>query len=473
MPTATADPALMARLAAHTALRSVPVAEHAWLAAHGRVRSFRAGEILTRKGELATELTVVFSGSVAIRLDRGAGSHKVIEWRAGDIGGALPYSRGARPPADAVVEEPTEMLLVPLSCLPEMTRECPVLTTMLVHAMVDRARQFNAADLRDEKLVSLGRLAAGLAHELNNPAAAAARTAKLMRESLEAAEVAASRVGAARLSDAQLAAVNEVRALCAEPAPESGRSAIARADREDALAAWLSGHGANEACAEPLAETGLTIEALDRLHREVQGDALDAALRWISAGCQARALAAEVSTAAARIVDLVQSVKGFTFMDRAPTLEPVDIRRGISDTLTMLRAKSRARGAEITTQFAPGLPRVRAVGAELNQVWMNLVDNALDAIPQGGHIALVAEETPGQVVVTITDDGPGIPDEILGRIFDPFFTTKGVGEGTGLGLDIVRQTLRRHGGEVDVESRPGRTEFRVVLRAETQDPTHP
>jgi signal transduction histidine kinase len=150
-------------------------------------------------------------------------------------------------------------------------------------------------------------------------------------------------------------------------------------------------------------------------------------------------------------------------MDRAPTPEPVDIRKGIADTLTMLGAKTRGKAAEVSTHFADDLPRVHAVGAELNQVWMNLIDNALDAIPAGGQVTVTAEATPEQVVVRIRDDGPGIPADIMGRIFDPFFTTKDVGKGTGLGLDIVRRILRRHAGEVEVDSAPGRTEFRVLL----------
>ncbi len=467
MATVAPDPGLVARLAQHKSLGGAPAAEHAWLATHGILRVLAAGDMLTPKGELSAGLYIFLSGAVAIHVDRGAGSHKVFEWRGGDVGGALPYSRGARPPNDAVAEEPTELLDLPTGCLPDMIRECPAVTATLVHTMLDRARQFNAADLRDEKLVSLGRLAAGLAHELNNPASAAARSAKLLSEYLGAADAAGAAVSAARLSDSQLAAIDEVRALCSTAlAVESGRSAIARADLEDAIGTWLTDHGANEACAAPLAESGVTIEALDRLASHVQGEALDATLQWISAGCQVRALAAEIKLASSRICELVDSVKGFTFMDRALSPEPVDIRRGIANTLTMLGAKMRTKGAEVTTRFADGLPRAHAVGAELNQVWMNLIDNALDAIATGGHVAVTADAAHDQVVVRIIDDGAGIPPDIVGRIFDPFFTTKDVGKGTGLGLDIVRRILRRHAGEVEVESRPGQTEFRVILPAE-------
>ena len=461
MAAPTPDPGLMARLARHTSLGSAPTAEHAWLAANGRLQMLEVGEVLTPKGEQATGMHIFLSGAVAIHVDRGVGSHKLFQWRGGDVGGALPFSRGARPPNDAVAEEPTEVLCLPVECLPDLIRECPTVTATLVHAMVDRARQFNAADLRDDKLVSLGRLAAGLAHELNNPASAAVRSAKLLTEHLDASETAAVMVAQPGMSGPHLAAVAELRALCSTRAAGTAGSPLARADREDAIASWLADHDADEACAEALAETGLTLEALDRLAATVQGDALNGTLRWISSACQVRALASEIRIATNRIAELVNSVKGFTFMDRAQSPEPVDVRRGITDTLTMLGAKIRAKGAHVTTRFGDDLPCARAVGAELNQVWMNLIDNALDAVPSSGHVTISGEGDRDLVVVRITDDGPGIPPDIRGRIFDPFFTTKDVGQGTGLGLDAVRRIVGRHEGEVEVDSEPGRTEFKV------------
>ena len=459
------DPALLTLLAQHRSLGAAPANEHAWLAEHGTPRTFAVGDVVTRKGESATTLLIVFTGHLVIRVDRGVGAHKIFEWRAGDVGGIMPYSRGATPPGDAVVETPMETLEIPREKFPDLIRECPVVTATLVHAMIDRARTFTLGDYRDEKLITLGKLAAGLAHELNNPASAAIRSAKALTEALAGAEAAARRVGAARLTDPQLAVVDAVREECLRSGSPLATSAIARADREDTFAAWLAAHGASEKCAQPLADTALTLDALDTLAATVDRDALDAVVQWLGAGCQVRTLASQIEASASRISGLVGAVKGFTFMDHAPTPEPVDVRRGIADTLTMLGAKAREKSAQVSMAFPDNLPRAHGVGAELNQVWMNLIDNALDAVAVGGRVEVTAGEAPGRVVVRITDDGPGIPVAVQRRIFDPFFTTKEVGKGTGLGLDIVRRLVQQHDGEVEVDSRPGRTEFRVTLPA--------
>lgn len=452
----------MARLKRHRALGHAPETEHTWLAAHGTTQVFESGT-MTSKGEQVASLFILFEGHVVIRVDRGIGSHKIFEWRGGDVGGALPYSRGASPPNDAVIEEHTEVLTIPKELFPDLIRECPVVTAALVHAMLDRARMFTSSDLHDEKLLSLGRLSAGFAHEVNNPASAATRSAKMTAAALNASEEAARALAASRLSDAQLEAIDMVRALCVTSPPLEALSAVTRADREDAMADWLTGHGADASSAVPLSETGVTLAALDTLAETVSGSALDASLRWLAAGVQVRALSAEIEAATSRIYDLVAAIKGFSYMDRAPSPELVDVRRGIADTLTLLGAKTRSKSVRISVEVTDDLPRAYAIGAELNQVWMNLLDNALDAVHAEGHVTVSASRQREWLSVKIIDDGPGIPPEIRGRIFDPFFTTKGVGKGTGIGLDIVRRLLQRNAGEIGVESVPGRTEFQVRL----------
>ena len=453
---------LLARLSAHRSLAGTPADQLAWLAARGHLVRLQPGEAITTKGMPVRGLYIILTGHLSIHIDRGAGPHKAMEWRGGDVTGVLPYSRLAASPGDVRAEVPTELFMVPRDEIPALIRDCHELTSTLVHVMVDRARQFTSSDLREEKMSSLGKLAAGLAHELNNPASAVARSAKGLRDGLSALEGAARTLGAANLSGAQQAAVERARSLCLRAAGATfGRSPIEQADREDALAGWLRRHGADETAAEALAESAVTVESLDELAGALDGAALRAALPWLVAGCATSRLASEIETSANKIHGLVTAVKGFTYMDQATMPRPVDVGRGLADTLAVLNAKARGRSVSVSLDVPGDLPRVAGFGGELNQVWANLVDNALDAAK--GEIAVSARRQGSSVVVRVVDDGPGLAPEIRERIFDPFFTTKPVGQGTGLGLDIARRIVQRHQGEIDVDSRPGRTEFRVAL----------
>src|SRR5690606_32347883 len=229
----------MESLAVHRALAEAPEQELAWLAENGELRHYALGEIVTARDVLAKDMLIVFTGHLVIRVDRGAGAHKIIEWEGGDVGGTLPYSRGAVPPGDVVAEEPTRLLAVDKHQFQSMTRECPTVTATLVHLMVDRARQFNSKNLQDEKLLALGKLSAGLAHELNNPASAVIRSARLLRESIEQAARTTRQLCALRLSAAQLEAVAAIRDSCITRPAVTSKSSIDRADREDAVADWL------------------------------------------------------------------------------------------------------------------------------------------------------------------------------------------------------------------------------------------
>lgn len=454
---------LFDRLADHALLRSVPREQIAWVAAHGQLRQLAAGEVFYATGAKIEALYLVLSGHIAIHIDRGAGRRKEMEWRDGEASGLLPYSRLAAAPGDVIAEEPTELVMVHRDHFPEMIVRCHELTAVFVHVMLDRARHFTSSVSHDEKLKSLGKLAAGLAHELNNPASAIVRSAKGLTDHLTDLENASRTLGGAGLSAPQLAALEEVREICLATPVTSVRSPLERADREDAIVDWLEAHGAAVAAGEALAETAVTLDALDRLAAALERPALDVALRWVASGCAARRMALEMERASSRIYQLVGAVKGFTRMDHATTPEAMDIGLGLTDTLAMLQGKARAKSVAVTVEVEPALPKVQGYGSELNQVWLNLLDNALDAVAESGRVDVRAVSSGGRVVVRVVDNGPGIPDEIRKRIFDPFFTTKAVGQGTGLGLDIVRRLVQRHNGDIEVDSRPGRTEFRVSL----------
>ncbi|HSM14400.1 MAG TPA: ATP-binding protein [Thermoanaerobaculia bacterium] len=463
MSTNPAD--LVERLAALPKLSGIPRSELEWLVAHGALERREAGGVFAPRGQRIENMWILLSGAMVIRVDRGVGPRQVMRWTAGDVTGMLPYSRMTGPPGDNAIEEPVEVLTVHERHFPEMVHHCPVITAHTVHLMLDRARRFNTSDLQDEKMVSLGRLAAGLAHELNNPASAATRSARLLRDSLAGAEAAARELGAAGLDEAQIAELERLRVACSTVPAGAVLSPLERADREDGLAGWLERHGQDTEHAAALADSSVSLEALDRLAATVPGAALGAVLGWIASSCATASLTDDIERAATRIHDLVAAVKRFTRMDQRVESEEVDVEEGLRDTLKVIGSKARGKSARVTLEVEEGLPAACAAGGELNQIWLNLVDNALDAIAEGGTVALHARRERDRVVVSVIDDGPGIPAEVLPRIFDPFFTTKPPGQGTGLGLDIARRLVRRWDGEITVESRPGRTEFRVDLVA--------
>jgi signal transduction histidine kinase len=457
------DPSdLVERLAQHRTLGGAPREELEWLAARGTVYHFQPGDLLERLPHMFESLGVMLSGHFAIYVDHGAGPHKVMEWRGGDISGYLPYSRMNKVIGEMVIDEAGDALVVHSQHFPDLIRECPAVTTKLVHVMLDRARLFRSDELQDEKMLSLGKLSAGLAHELNNPASAAARSARLLNEALDEGEGAAQALGAARLDAEQLAAVANARVACATAAP-AALAPLARADREDTIADWLVEHGADANAAASLADTGVTIQSLDALAAKLDGGTLNIALRWVAAGCTTRALAADVERAATRIHKLVGAIKRFTYMDRAQVPEPVDVVESLNDSLALVLHKARKKSIGVEVSSEPGLPPALAIGGDLNQIWTNLIDNAIDAVSESGRVIVSAARYRNCVVVRIEDNGCGIPDDIRDRIFDPFVTSKPVGQGTGLGLNIARQLIRRNNGDIEVESQPGRTEFRVTL----------
>ena len=456
-------PDLVDRLASHRTLGAAPRAELEWVAAHGTLRRLVEGETVASRDRPIAGLYVVLSGHFAIFVEHGAGRRKVMEWRGGDVGGFLPYSRLVTPPGDSIALEPSEILLVPREDFTTMIRECQEVTTILVHKMLDRARVFTSSELQDEKLASLGKLAARLAHELNNPVAAIERSASLLEERLDDAAQATGALMAAKLTDAQIAAIDGLQNSCLIAPLRAVRSPIQQAEREDAIAGWLDDHGVDAAIAGPLAETAVTLDALDRVAKLVSGPPLDAVLRSVAAGCSVRSIASEIQEAATRIAGLVTAVKGFTHMDQARVAEPVDLTNSLGYTVAILNAKARSKSIAMGVMVEPGLPRARGFAGELNQIWANLIDNALDAAPQNGRVDVTANHEHQRLVIRVIDNGPGIPPNVRQHLFEPFFTTKPVGQGTGLGLDIVRRLIIHNDAEIEVDSVPGRTEFRVSL----------
>jgi signal transduction histidine kinase len=326
--------------------------------------------------------------------------------------------------------------------------------------------RIQGAEHQREKLAALGRMSAGLAHELNTPVAAAKRTAAALGEAMDAlggvvgefVESGMERNEAAGLVTLQRDAMARAKAAVA-------RGALDTADAEDAMGALLEERGVPDAwrLAEPLAAAGLDADWLEEV-AALAGPALPAAVRWVAASVAAHSLTEDLRDATERMSSLVQAIKAYTYMDRA-ALQEVDVQEGIEATLTILNHKLKHTRIAVEREYAPDLPRVCVYGSELNQVWTNLLDNAIDALGETGTIRIAAapwNET--GVEVTISDDGPGIPEEAQRQVFEPFFTTKAIGSGTGLGLDTARRIVReRHEGELRLSSRPGATTFTVRL----------
>lgn len=460
----TPDADLVGRLVEHSTLGGTPRKELEWLASHGILRRFNEGDVVMEEGVPVDGLHLHLTGHIAIFTDSGVERHKVMEWRGGDVGGLTPYSRMIVSPGRSFALAPSEMLVIPRALLPEMIRECHEVTTLCVHRMIDRARVFKSDDLRDERMISLGKLAAGLAHELNNPAAAIGRSAMLLDSRMGDAEQAALALGATGLTDAQVRAIDALRESCLASHLRGVLSPLQQSDREDAIADWLRAHHVDPVVAEPLAETSVTLDALDLIAESVSGPTLEPVLRWVASGSSARALASEIQDAAARISGIVVAMKGFTGMDQARVTQPLDVAINLGNTITLLRSKAQARAISISLEIPPDLPPALGFVGELNQVWMNLIDNAIDAAPDGGHVTVTAHQEANRLVVRVIDNGAGIPEGIRDRIFEPFVTSKPVGKGTGLGLHIVRGLLQQNDAEIALDSRPGRTEFRLSLR---------
>jgi signal transduction histidine kinase len=460
------EPSLIDRLAKHSKLAEVPVPQLEWLAAHGRLLRFEPGDTITRANEMIPGLYVVLSGHMSITADRGSGPRKLAEWRGGDISGILPFSRMSGAPGNVIAEEPTDLLLVSSEHFHELVRECYELASVLVHVMVDRARFFRSNELHDEKMASLGRLSASLLHGLNNPASAVDRSAKHLTGSLAHLDEASRAFAAESWTGEQLGVIDRLRdAMVSSSAPREA-SALELADREDAVTQWLDEHGVDEALAEALSRAGLPLEALDDLAARLEPAQLQVALRSLAAHYTVRSLTAEIESGASRVHAVASAVKRHAYLDQSTMPKAVDLAQDLADTFTLLGFKAHAKSVELRADLEAGLPPILAFGGELNQVWQNLVDNAIDAAPSGGHVTVRATRERGCVVVRVIDDGPGIREEDRSRIFEPFFTTKAQGDGTGLGLEIAKRLVARQGGQIDFTTGPGGTEFRVSLPAE-------
>jgi signal transduction histidine kinase len=437
----------------------------AWLAEHFEVRCYEPGETIIHEGAPAREFIVLLEGELHIRR-QGDPYAPVFVRVGGQATGVLPFSRMKIIRGKGTAVGRTRLAVMPASELRELVYRAPYLAQKLVSEMTDRTRESAQFQERTDKMLALGKLAAGLAHELNNPASAAVRSATLLAETLmRRRRQAIGMRGVVMSPEAQELLTNLSESITKCSSGTEGKDALELADRESELADWLEKQSLPSELAGDLMGAGITAEQLAPLAKLMSTETAAHGLHLLAYDHQILCLTQEIEEATRRISDLVQAVKSYSYMDQTP-LSEIDVEQGIDVTLRMFQHQLK-HGYEVKRKFAGNLPKIPANGSELNQVWTNLIDNAISAMgsmANGEKILQVCTSLePEAVLVEFVDSGPGIPSEIVGRIFDPFFTTKPVGEGTGLGLDIAQRIVRNHQGMMRVESRPGRTVFQVRL----------
>jgi signal transduction histidine kinase len=424
--------------------------------------SLRAGDILIKQGDLGDSAYVVITGEFEIQKQTGQSLIKIDVRNSGDVVGEMALlSQGPRN-ATVIAKTDSETLRIPQEAFEKLLASSTTAALTVLHWVMARLTQNEALLHQQEKMAALGTMSAGLAHELNNPAAAAQRSAAELNKTLLRLQVLTHQIESTAFRENQTAWLNDfMRESARRFSAPVKLEALERIERVDELQDWLEANEVESAWefAPALVNFGWQVEELDKL----KGSAFfNLSIQWLGIGCLTLGLLSEVQQATERISQIVRAMKSYTYLDQAPLLE-VDVHEGLENTLVIMQHKLK-QGVTIKREYSPNLPRIEAYASELNQVWTNIIDNAVDAMNGKGEITLRTYAEDNQVIVEITDNGPGIPEEIQSRIFNPFFTTKEPGKGTGLGLHISHDIVaNRHRGLLLVESQPGRTKFKVVL----------
>ncbi|HEX6271076.1 MAG TPA: ATP-binding protein [Anaerolineales bacterium] len=427
--------------------------------------SLRAGEILIRQNDPGDSAYVVIEGEFEVQKQSGQSLIKIDVRNPGDVVGEMALlSRGPRN-ATVISKTDSQTLRIPQEAFEKLLSSSSTAALTVLHWVMSRLSQNEALLHQQEKMAALGTFSAGLAHELNNPAAAAQRSASQLKQTQFKWLDLTHRIEAVAFKENQ---TNQFDDLIQEASRRLESplklDALEKIDLVDGLQAWLEANGTE--CAWELAPAmvnfGWDIEALEKLKGDLPQPLFHLAIQWLGTGCLMVGLLSEVLQTTERISQIVHAIKSYTYLDQAPLLE-VDVHDGLENTLIIMQHKLK-KGVTVKREYSPGLPRIEAFASELNQVWTNIIDNAVDAMNGKGEIKVRTYEEDGRVVVEIADNGPGIPEEIQTRIFDPFFTTKAPGQGTGLGLHISHDIVaNRHSGQLLVESKPGETKFKVIL----------
>ena len=420
------------------------------------------------KGSKTDHFLIMLSGEFRIFIQQNGDTRFFTEMQPGQLTGVLPYSRMKEATGFAQAKEKSEVFALHRDCFPDMIHDHYELTAALVHHMTDRARNFTSRQYQNEKLVSLGKLSAGLAHELNNPASAIVRSAQELQKHLKLIPENFKAVINLDVTPEQVDEVNGILFSKIEAGERSDLSLMERTEMEDEIADWLEDNGGVEdgyELAGTLVDFGFSTDELDNMSSQVKEQDFPNVIKWIDDNLTTDKMVKEIADAAQRIAELVQSIKGYTHMDRSSAMQKVDLHPGIVSTLTMLKHKVKQNKVDVVMDFCKELNPVMGHPGELNQVFTNLIDNALDAMEntENAQLKITTWNDEKYVRIDIKDSGPGIPPDVLDKIFDPFFTTKEMGKGTGMGLDVVAKIIQKHKGVINVNTEPGKTVFELCF----------
>lgn len=451
------------------ALKEVPLEQLQWLISESAEKLVPEGELLFKAGDPVVATTIVITGKVRISATVNGHYREIVELNDDNITGWLPFSRVKNAMGTGLCLKDTRVLICPAEKLKAHIAQHYELTEALVHIMTSRVRETTSSQQQNEKMMALGKLSAGLAHELNNPVAAITRSSEGLFENVMHIPAIFKEMAALCLSKEETTTIVTHLQLWWENRPEKPLGALEVSDKTTAIDDWLGDKNIfRQEIAEILAEYNIGIDALEAFSAHFPPGHLEIIFSWVHGALEANRMVCDLRLAAKRIADLVGAVKRYTYMDQEPDKQFIDIHSGIRNTLAMLDYRFRKGNVEVVENYDNTLPKIKALPGELNQVWTNLVDNALDAMEPAskGRLEIATTKDRQCVHITITDNGPGIPEAIQSRIFEPFFTTKDMGKGTGLGLDVVAQIVQRHRGSVKQTSVPGKTIFTISFPIE-------
>ncbi len=458
---------IVAALRSVVQLEGLTDAEYLWLAQHGTERRGETGAMVFREGEYACRLNFILEGEIHVRR-RHSGPIALFIGRAGQMTGKLPFSRMKGYGGDGYTIGPIWILDVHQDLFPQMLAAIPSMAQRCVTVLLDRVREVTRMEQQAEKLSALGKLAANLSHELNNPASAAQRSADRLFNDLREYREQSFELGALSANTLETPEIRawfdrmRERINAYAPHRNISISSLDLSEREDQIVRWLDQHGVENAwsVAPSIAESAIGFDQLDELVTLTPSSVLPKLLTLLSNSLRIEGMAETIVNSTGRIFDLISAIKDYSYMDQAPVQE-VDLAQSLSTTLIMFQ--SRLRSVVVESEFDPALPPISAYGGELSQVWTVLIENALDAMRDEGTLKLSTRLTGQLATIEVIDSGIGIDSAIQSRIFEPFYTTKAPGSGLGLGLDTAMRIVSRHSGLLTVESVPGRTCFKVRL----------